>query len=67
MMKRLKGNKALKHLTLEKVVRELKKIKSVTYEDSSRAVMPLTKLQREILEAMGSSEAELRASMGLAI
>ena len=63
MMKRLKENKALKRLTLEKVLRELKKIKSVTYEDSSKALMPLTKLQREILEAMGTSGAELRASV----
>ena len=67
MMKKLKENKAMKRLTLEKVLLELRKIRSVTYADSSRMLMPLTKLQRELLEAMGSSEAELRASMGLAI
>jgi len=63
MMKKLKECKTLKRLTLEKIMLELKKIKSVTYDDSSRAIMPLTKLQREILEAMGSSETELRASI----
>jgi len=63
MMKRLKESGALKGLTLEKALLELRKIKAVTYADSSRALMPLTKLQREVLEAMGASEAELRASL----
>jgi len=66
MMKRLKESRALKGLTLEKALLELKKIKSVAYGDSSRAVMPLTKLQRDILEAMGTSEVELRPLMEVA-
>jgi transposase len=64
MMKRLKECKTMKHLTLEKILLELRKIKSVTYDDSSKMLMPLTKLQREVLEAMGTSEMALKASLG---
>jgi transposase len=65
MMKKLKESTALKRMTLDKALLELRKIKSVTYDDSSATLMPLTKLQREILETMGTSEKELRNYIGL--
>jgi transposase len=63
MLKRLKENDALKYLTQEKVLLELKKIKSASYDNSNKLIMPLTKLQREILEAMGTSEKQLLNSI----
>jgi transposase len=63
MMKKLKESKALKHLALDKALLELRKIKFVTYDGSTKLLMPLTKLQRDVLESMGSSEIELRNAL----
>jgi hypothetical protein len=64
MLKRLKDGGGPGQVTLEKALLELRKIKRVTYEDSSAALMPLTKQQRGLLGAMGASEADLRAWLG---
>jgi transposase len=52
LMKKVKGNKDTKSLTLEKVLLELRKIKTVTLADLSKVIMPLTKLQKIILSAI---------------
>jgi len=49
MLHKLKCNRQLKTLTLEKILIELRKIKSVTMSDSSTVSIPLTKLQKTIL------------------
>ena len=59
LLGKIKGAKSTKQLTLEKVILELKKIQVVTYEDSSRALMPLTKTHKIILEAIGLSVEDL--------
>jgi transposase len=62
MLHKVKGSNVTKNLTLEKVLIELRKIKSVTFWDSSRALMPLTKTQKTILEVLELSAQELQNS-----
>jgi len=62
LLRAIKLNEQTKHLTLYKALRELRKIKSVAFEDSSRILMPLTKLQRTILDALGLSQDKLKES-----
>lgn len=50
-----------RHLTKRDVIRELDKLKVVRTASGRRLMNPVTKLQREILEGMGTSEADLRA------
>ena len=52
MQRILKGDPKTKHLTFEKVLIELRKIKSVTLADMSEVLMPLTKLQKTILSTL---------------
>jgi transposase len=52
MLRRLKSDSQTKHLTFEKVLIELRKIKSVTMSDASEVLIPLTKLQKTILSAL---------------
>ena len=64
MLKKAKESQATKHLTLEKILLELRKIKTVAYDgDTSGTIMPLTKTQRDILETFGASAHELIASL----
>ena len=48
----MKASPQTKHLTFEKVLIELRKIKSVTLADQREALVPLTKLQKTILAAL---------------
>ena len=41
-----------KHLTFEKVLLELEKIRAVTLDDKTQMITPLTKLQRIIFETL---------------
>jgi len=50
MLNRLRNNEATKKLTFEKVLIELKKIRSVIMSDLSENLMTLTKTQKNILE-----------------
>ena len=63
LLKKIKDNKETKHLTLEKVILELRKIKIITYDDSSRKLTPLTKSQKTILETAAISTKELLGSV----
>ena len=49
MLNVIKNNEATKHLTFEKVMIELKKIRFATYENGEKDLLPLTKLQKTIL------------------
>lgn len=59
LLNRIKSSPDIKTLTFEKVILELKKIKVITYEDSSRILMTLTKRQKSILDALGFSPDDL--------
>jgi len=52
MLRVIKGDPQTKHLTFDKVLIELKKIKSVTLSDLSEMLIPLTKLQKTILSTL---------------
>jgi transposase len=54
-MKKIKTDKETKNLTLEKVLRELRKIKIVNLSDMSKHISPLTKLQKTIFSALNVS------------
>jgi transposase len=60
LMKKVKGYKETKNLTIEKVLLELRKIKVVTFADLSKILTPLTKLQKTILNAIGVSTEKLQ-------
>jgi transposase len=62
LLRKLKDDQKTKHLTLEKVLLELRKIKVVTFEDLSRVLIPLTKIQKTILDVLGLSVNELQCS-----
>jgi transposase len=62
LISKIKDNPDIKHITLEKALIEFRKIKAITFEDLSRMLMPLTKLQRTILEAIGVSPSKLQDS-----
>jgi len=53
MLRLLKQSNDTKHLTFERVLLELRKIKAVTLSDMSEVLMPLTKLQKTILSVLG--------------
>jgi len=55
MQRLLKQNPQTKHLTLEKSLLELRKIKSVTLSEMKEVLMPLTKRQKTILSVLGVS------------
>jgi transposase len=52
MFRVMKGDPQTKHLTFDKVLSELRKIKSVTLSDLSEMLIPLTKLQKTILSTL---------------
>jgi transposase len=52
MLRKVKGDMQTKHLTFEKILIELRKIKSVTLADLTEALTPLTKLQKTILSVL---------------
>jgi len=52
MLRKIKSAPEIKQLTFEKILLELRKIKSVTMSDLSEMLMPLTKLQKTILSIM---------------
>jgi hypothetical protein len=49
MRRLLQGNLELRHLTFDKLLLELEKIKVVTLSDNRELFIPLTKLQKTIL------------------
>jgi transposase len=51
----VKRDLSVKHLTIEKVLMELKKIRTVTLSDLTRHLLPITKMQRLILAGLGLS------------
>jgi transposase len=54
-----KSNDAIKKLSMEKVLWELRKIKAASFADDSRIVTPLTKLQKTICSALGMTDEQL--------
>jgi transposase len=64
MLNMIKNATETKQFTMKKILMELRKIKSITFEDSRRIVMPLTKLQRVILECIGVPHQKLLDSLG---
>jgi transposase len=57
---KIKDEPETKSLTIKKVLLELRKIKTVTFSDFSRSIMPLTKLQKLILDALGLTQKDLQ-------
>ncbi|MDR1657345.1 MAG: IS1634 family transposase, partial [Deltaproteobacteria bacterium] len=55
MMHMVKRDSTVKHLTIEKVLMELKKIRTVTLSNLTRHLLPITKIQRLILAGLGLS------------
>ena len=56
MMNMLKSDPLTKKLTFNKVLIELKKIKSITMSDNTKVLMPLTKLQKNVLATLKIEE-----------
>ena len=52
LLRTLKGDTQTKRLTFEKVLIELRKIKTVTMSDETEMLIPLTKLQKTIFSAL---------------
>ena len=48
----IKSDQQTKRMTFEKVMLELRKIKTVTMSDGSNAMIPLTKQQKTILSVL---------------
>jgi transposase len=59
LVNKIKGSQKTKKFTLKKIFNEFRKIKTITFEGSRRMLMPLTKLQKDILEAVGVSHEKL--------
>jgi transposase len=59
MLRKVKGNIKTKHLTFDKILIELRKIKTVTLTDMSEVLIPLTKMQRTILSVLDVSNDKL--------
>ena len=53
MRRMIKNAPQTKHLTFEKILIELRKIKTVMLSDMNEVLIPLTKLQKTILSALG--------------
>jgi len=56
MLRKIKENAQTKHLTFEKILIELRKIKAVSLTDMSDILLPLTKLQKTILSVLDVSK-----------
>ena len=52
LLRTLNGDTQTKRLTFEKVLIELRKIKTVTMSDETEMLIPLTKLQKTIFSAL---------------
>jgi len=52
LLRRIKSDNLTKHLTFEKILIELRKIKTVTLSDQSQTLIPLTKMQKTILSVL---------------
>jgi transposase len=63
LLGKVKAQTETKRFTLDKVLLELKKIKTVTMSDQHRLVTPLTKTQKTILAALGISHEVLTNSI----
>jgi transposase len=63
LLGKVKAQTETKRFTLNKVLLELKKIKTVTMSDRHRLVTPLTKTQKTILAALGISHEVLTNSV----
>ena len=63
LLGKVKAQTETKRFTLNKVLLELKKIKTVTMSDRQRLVTPLTKTQKTILAALGISHEALTNSV----
>jgi transposase len=63
LLTKIKRKEETKKLTLEKILIELRKIKVVTFEDATRRLIPVTKTQRMIIEALDFSTEELLRSV----
>ncbi|MDR2971791.1 MAG: transposase [Bacteroidales bacterium] len=59
MLNKIKQHEQIKHITLEKALRELRKIKVLSFEDYTRTLLPLTKLQKTILDAFHISNDQI--------
>jgi transposase len=55
LLGRLKASPDTKTMVLEKALIELRKIRAITHEDSSRLLPPLTKRQKAVLKALAVS------------
>jgi transposase len=60
LLRKVKDNPETKHLSIDKALLELRKIKAITFDDTSQILMPVTKLQRTILDAIGVSLERLK-------
>jgi hypothetical protein len=55
LLNKIKAKVETREFTLEKALKEYRKIRVVTFDDGSRMLTPLTKTQRHLLEAIGVS------------
>jgi len=53
MQRLMQNNNETKHMTFEKILIELKKIKSVILSDMNETITPMTKIQKTIIAALG--------------
>lgn len=60
---KIKASEKTSKLTIERVLRELRKIKLVTLSDEQNALMPLTSVQKTILNALGIPLEKLQSSV----
>jgi transposase len=56
----IKKDSTLKNLSMRKILWELRKIRTISFIDTSRIVMPMTKLQKTIFSALGLTEEQLK-------
>jgi transposase len=63
LLNMIKNSQKTKKFTIKKIFNELRKIKTITFEGSQRMVMPLTKLQKGILETIGVLPEKLQESL----
>jgi len=59
LLTKIKQKEETKKFTLEKILIEFRKVKVVTFQDSTQRLIPLTKTQRTIIQALDFSTKEL--------
>jgi transposase len=62
ILRRLRTCVPNRRITFRKAIRELRKITVAKYDDSTRILVPLTKLQKIVVECLGLSVEDLRKS-----